>query len=452
MIKRETAPLPSALVPFEIPEIKLIKASGGLEVFYVRKEKLPIVQAIFISSAGSTYDPEGKNGLAFLTSLLIDEGAAEYDALQLNNELEKLGTISGISISHDAFTFSILSLKENFERSFQLISKIILEPRFEENDFNREKKKTLDKILQLKDEPSYIANSAFEKRIFAGTNYSNPEIGFEKSVNPISNTEIKDFYRNEFLRSDLKIILTGNITEDEILKLIDRYLSVWNFDNTPKDRKIIFPASEPGLYIVDKKDSAQSEIRVGHLVKSRNSEDYHAARLMNTILGGQFSSRINLNLRERRGFTYGAGSALNYNKETGYLEISTAVNIDNSADAVIEILNEMKLIRENISKAEIEFARSYLTKQFPSRFETYSQIARNISPIILHKLPIDYYNHYQSIIENVTEEEILNAAKEYVIPEKSIILITGDKEKIIGQLKGKLDMEPTELDIYGIPI
>lgn len=452
MIKRETAPLPSALVPFEIPEIKLIKASGGLEVFYVRKEKLPIVQAIFISSAGSTYDPEGKNGLAFLTSLLIDEGAAEYDALQLNNELEKLGTISGISISHDAFTFSILSLKENFERSFQLISKIILEPRFEENDFNREKKKTLDKILQLKDEPSYIANSAFEKRIFAGTNYSNPEIGFEKSVNPISNTEIKDFYRNEFLRSDLKIILTGNITEDEILKLIDRYLSAWNFDNTPKDRKIIFPASEPGLYIVEKKDSAQSEIRVGHLVKSRNSEDYHAARLMNTILGGQFSSRINLNLRERRGFTYGAGSALNYNKETGYLEISTAVNIDNSADAVIEILNEMKLIRENISNAEIEFARSYLTKQFPSRFETYSQIARNISPIILHKLPIDYYNHYQSIIENVTEEEILNAAKEYVIPEKSIILITGDKEKIIGQLKGKLDMEPTELDIYGIPI
>ncbi|HOI30692.1 MAG TPA: pitrilysin family protein [Melioribacteraceae bacterium] len=452
MIKRETAPLPSALVPFEIPEIKLIKATGGLEVYYVQKEKLPIIQAIFISSAGSIYDPEGKNGLAFLTSLLIDEGAAEYDALQLNNELEKLGTITGISISHDAFTFSILSLKEHFERSFELISKIILEPRFEENDFNREKKKTLDKILQLKDEPSYIANSAFEKRIFAGTNYSNPEIGFEESVKSIANGEIKDFYRNEFLRSDLKIILTGNITGDEILNLINRYLSAWNFDNQLRRQKLFSPAVLPGLYIVDKKESAQSEIRVGNLIKNRNSEDYHAARLMNTILGGQFSSRINLNLREKRGYTYGAGSALNYNKESGYFEISTAVNIDNSADAVVEILNEMKLIRENITQAEIEFARSYLIKQFPSRFETYTQIARNISPLILHNLPIDYYHHYQSMIENVKEEEILKAAKEYVLPEKSVILITGDKEKIVRQLGSKLDMEPSELDIYGNPV
>lgn len=452
MIKRESAPLPSALVPFEIPEIKLIKVSGGLEVYYVRKEKLPIVQAILISNAGSFRDPERKNGLAFLTSLLIDEGAAEYDALQLNNELEKLGTITGISVSHDAFTFSILSLKEHFERSFQLISKIILEPRFGENDFNREKKKTLDKILQLRDEPSYIANTAFEKRIYSGTNYSYPEIGYENSVRQITNLEIKDFYRNEFSRSDLKIILTGNITEDEIVILCNRYLSAWSFNNLQPDSKLISPSAIPGLYIVDKKESAQSEIRVGNLIKNRNSEDYHAARIMNTILGGQFSSRINLNLRERRGYTYGAGSALNYNKESGYFEISTAVNIDNSADAVIEILNEMRQIRENITESEIEFARSYLIKQFPSRFETYTQIARNISPLVMHKLPIDYYNHYQSMIENVTKEEILKAAEEYVLPEKSVILIAGDKEKITRQLLGKMELGPVELDIYGNPI
>ncbi|MDQ7817116.1 MAG: pitrilysin family protein [Melioribacteraceae bacterium] len=448
-MNRSSAPEPTKKISFDIPQIKVLNLNNGLEVYYVKKEKLPIVQSVIISSTGSIGDPDDKKGLAFLTSLLIDEGAGGYDALQLNNELEKLGTITSISANHDTFSFSILSLKENFERSFELLSKIILEPRFEEKDFAREKKKMLDKILQLKDEPSFIASSAFEKRLFKDAPYGSPEIGFEQTASRISNGDVKSFYRKNFRGSNFKSIVVGNITEEEIVRLFNKYLNTLKSKYGEND-PIILPAQEKTkIYFVDKKDSAQSEIRIGHITKKRDAEDFYAARLMNTILGGQFSSRINLNLREKRGLTYGAGSSINYFKNAGYLEVSTAVNINNTGEAVSEIVNELNLIREKIFDEEIEFAKSYLIKQFPSKFETYTQIAKNISPLIVHNLPIDYYYSYEKSIELVTTDEIGKAALEYIKPDETTIVVVGDKTEVIPQLRSLSSSEPIELDIYG---
>jgi zinc protease len=447
-MNRSSAPIPYENISFEIPQIKVINLNNGIDCYFVPKEKLPIVKLIIISSAGSINDPAEKKGLTFLTSLLIDEGAGEYDSLQLNNEIEKLGTISSIQVNHDSFMFSILSLKEHFERSLELLSKIILEPRFEENDFLREKKRMLDKILQLKDEPSYIATSAFEKRIFSNSPYSDPEIGYENTASVISKNDVTEFYKSNFSRSKFSAIIVGNITEGETAGLFNKYLGSLQ---SQKSETIINVSSvvRKNIYFIDKKESAQSEIRIGNLTKPRKVEDYDAARIMNTILGGQFSSRINLNLREKRGLTYGAGSSLNYTKSAGYLEVSTAVNIKNTTEAIEEILNEFNLIRQNIRHDEIEFAKSYLIKQFPSRFETYIQIANNISPLITHDLPADYYNSYVSKIENVTKEEIQKAALEYVKPDEAIIVIVGDKNEILHQIKNLGIGEPVELDIYG---
>lgn len=447
-MNRSSAPIPLEKISFEIPQISFINLSNGIDLYFIQKEKLPIVKLILISSSGSLNDPVDKKGLTFLTSLLIDEGAGEYDALQLNNEIEKLGTILSILVNHDTFTLSVLSLKEHFERSFELLSKIILEPRFEETDFHREKKRMLDKILQLKDEPSYIATTAFEKRLFINSPYAYPEIGYEETSTAISKNDVTEFYKSNFCRSKFSAIIVGNITEGEAAGLFNKYLGSLK---SQKSETVVNVSSgvKKNIYFIDKKESAQSEIRIGNLTKPRKAEDYNAARIMNTILGGQFSSRINLNLREKRGLTYGAGSSLNYSKNTGYLEISTAVNIKNTSEAIQEIMNEMNLIRQNISKDEIDFAKSYLIKQFPSRFETYTQIASNISPLIMHELPIDYYNSYESKIENVTPEEIQRAALEYVKPDEAIIVVVGDKLEVIPQLKTFSEITPVELDLNG---
>lgn len=450
MIDRSKIPLPRKEFSFFIPEIKILKLHNGLEIYFVKKENLPIVQLSFISFAGSINDPVEKYGTGFLTSLLIDEGAAEYDSLQLNNELEKLGTISSININHDVFSLGILSLKENFERSLQLLSKIIFEPRLEQKDFDREKKKILDKILQLKDEPSYIATTNFEKLIFANTKYSNPEIGNSHSVNNISLDDVKNFYYN-FFQFSASVILVGNITESETYELFNKYFSQWKSPNKSWDGELnIITRPKKSIYLIDKKESAQTELRIGHLSKNRFADDYYSCKVMNTILGGQFSSRINLNLREKKGFTYGVGSSFHYNLKYGYFGIATAVNIQNTSEAILEILFEIEEIRRNISQDEVDFAKSYLTKQFPSKFETYSQISKNISPLILYSLPIDYYKDYTAKIQSVELKDAILSANENIFPEDIIVLAVGDKNIIVPQISKNFDIEIIELDLDGL--
>ncbi|MBI1937064.1 MAG: insulinase family protein [Ignavibacteriales bacterium] len=447
-VDRSTPPESGEKISFEIPQIKVLELNNGIEIYFVQKDKLPIVQTFAMTFSGSRLDPSDKKGLAFLTSLLIDEGAAEYDALQLNNEIEKLGSVLMISSDHDNFSFSLLSLKENFERSVELFSKIILRPRFEEKDFNREKKKTLDRLIQLSDEPSFIASSAFEKQIFQNVNYAFPEIGYPETVATISNEDVIGFYKNFIEEADIKIVVVGALDENELIDLFEKYLSGWRQKRGSVEALPALQRSATKFFFCHKQDSAQAEIRIGHLSKNRNAGDFYSARIMNTILGGQFSSRINLNLRERRGFTYGAGSSFDYYKDAALFEVSTAVNIKNTAEAITEIFNELKGIKENISEEEINFAKSYLIKQFPSRFETYTQIAKNISPIIIHSLPVDYYNSYTADLDKVTSGEVKLAAEENIFPDQSVVIAVGDKKEILPQLKTLSD-DIIELDIYG---
>lgn len=450
MIDISKSPQPELSVNFEIPKVKLLKTGNVPDIYYVKKEKLPIVQLILYSSAGSKFDPQDRKGLCFLTSLLIDEGAGRFDALQLNNEFEKLGTVLNISVDHDTFSFSLLSLQENFKYSLELLSKIINEPRFEEKDFAREKKKVLDRILQLKEEPSYIASYVFDKLIFKDSYYAFPEIGFEDSVARISNSDIKKFFNDAFRSSNKSLIIVGSVNEDEIIELVEKYLP--DRLQHQADRFVQPVKEKTKFYLVDKKDSAQTEIRIGHLTNKRNEKDFYSTRIMNTILGGQFSSRINLNLREKKGFTYGAGSSFNYLVNSGYFNVSTSVNIKNTGEAVAEIIKELEEIKKNISDEEIEFAKSNLIKQFPSKFETYSQIANNISPIILHSLPLNYYENYTNRLDLTTKEEIINSAKESINTDKLIVVCVGDKKIIEPQLKMFAGNDITELDLLGNPV
>jgi zinc protease len=449
MLNRSITPLPTKELSFNMPEIKFLKLGNGIDISFVRKEKLPIVYTEIIVFSGSRFDPSDKKGLGYLTSLLMDEGAGEFDALQLSEEFEKLGSVFSISTDHDTTILSILSLTENFERSLELVSKIVLKPRFDEKDFRREKKKILDRILQLKDEPSFIASSAFERRIFGEQYYGFPEIGFAESVARISNNDIKDIFARTFTSSNAKIVAVGNLTETEIVKLFDKYFNEWtsSSDNyqyfeTPGRKKTSY-------YFIHKADSTQSEIRVGHISKKRNADDFIPTRIMNTILGGQFSSRINSNLREKRGFTYGANSSFSYYKEAGLFEISTAVNIENTGEAITEILKELNGIRDHITDEEINFAKSYLIKQFPSRFETLNQIAKNLESLLIHSLPTSELLNYTNKVKSAANEEVRASAINNVLPDELVVVAVGDRKNIFQQLKQIPGAEPIELDFYG---
>lgn len=449
MIDRSTAPTPEKSLSFILPDLKELELANGIKLFFVRKEKLPIIFTDVLVFAGSKYDLPLKRGTGYLTSLLIDEGAAEYDSLALNGEFEKLGSVFSVSSNHDLISMTLLSLKENFNRSLELLSKVILTPRFDDLDFEREKKKVLDRILQLKDESSFIASSAFDKKIFGDTSYAFPEIGYENTVEGINNNDVRSFYRENITAANSKFIVVGNLTESEAIDYFNKYLGEWNTTHNSKPVSEIPKRSSTNFYFVHKENSAQSEIRIGHIAKKRNAIDYIPTKIMNTILGGQFSSRINLNLREAKGYTYGANSSYHYHRDAGLFEVSTAVDIENTGAAISEILKELEGIRKNILPEEIDLAKSYLIKQFPSRFETYSQVAKNIEQLLIHELPIEELKDYTKKIESATHDEIYTSALENVFPDELVVVAVGDRSKIASQLQKLTDKEVCELDLNG---
>lgn len=433
---------------FDLPSINSFSLENGLQVYFSEKQKLPIIKLNLMIPAGSKFDAYGHEGLAYLTSLLIDEGAGKYDALQIANEIDKLGSSIDISTSVDYIFLSLTSLTENFERTLELFSLIVSSPLFNQKSFDREKKKHITKILQSFDDASYIAANAFQRNIFKGTPYDTPILGFSKSVEAFDLTLVKDFYSNFFHSPDTKLIAVGAFSKKELSVLLNKYLGNYQLNKETPYRDISIKNEPARLYFVNKEGAAQSEIVAGHLVKDRSADDYLAAKVANSILGGQFSSRINLNLREDKGYTYGAHSSLSYNKNLGYFNISTSVQSEFTLSSIIEIRKEINLIRENINDVEIDFAKSSLVKQFPSVFETYSQLVQRITTKVTHNLE-DYYENYIQDIWDLTHNEIQIAAREYFSPEKSSFFIVGDKEIIFDDLKKITDLELIELDKLG---
>jgi len=434
-INRKIKPEPSGEIEFKLPPVKEFTTSNGLKVLFAKKDKLPIVRFLLLVDAGSVYD-SGKFGLANLTAMMLDEGAGGLNALQLIDEIDILGSHLNIRSDEDTVYISLQTLKENIERSFEIFSKVIASPHFDEKDFQREKRKALTRIIQRKDNPDEIADTIFELKLYNKENpYAHLPLGYESTVNSITINDIQNYYKNYFSPQNSALIVVGDTNEVEIQNLINKYLGNWK--NEPAEHINISPPLRRGSRIIfcHKENAMQSEIRAGHLASKRNEGNFFARHLLNTILGGQFSSRINLNLREDKGYTYGAFSRFNYFKRQAHFYVSTSVSTENTGNAIEEILNELQKIREGITEQELDFAKSSVIRRFPSNFETYSQVATNLSGRIIFSLPEDYFDTYIDNIKNVTLDDVNREAVREILTEETLIAIVGDKNKAAAQLK-----------------
>lgn len=449
MIDRKSKPELKSDIRFKLPHTNEIILDNGLRLIFINKNKLPLVRLNLILNAGSKYDPKNKKGLSYLTSLVLDEGADGMDALQLSDEFDILGTSFNVSTDNDLINLSLQTLSENLERSLELFSKVLLKPSFNNEDFEREKKKLITRIMQSKDDPEYLADQIFDRVILGkSNNYSYPVSGYETTVESIKIDEIKDHYKNFFIPSNSSLIVVGNADHYELTSLLNKYFGDWK--NTRNDFSFSASSAEPSkkIYLNHKSDSVQTEIRVGHITPNRNQKDFFQRYLLNTILGGQFTSRINLNLRERNGYTYGATSRFQYFKDTAFFEVSTSVGIENTVNAIKEILFELENIHNGISDTELEFAKSSITKKFPLNFETYRQIASGVAGKILFNLPDNYFDTYIQNVNAVTKLEVDQAAKEFIMNDKLTIVLVGDKNLLLPKL-GDLKIELAEVDLFG---
>lgn len=449
-LNRAVKPFPKEEISFSLPEIENFCLSNGLRVLHVKKDTLPIININLVFYAGSKYDPSGRKGLANLFGMVADEGAGIYDTLALSDELDTLGTSLNINRDSDSIYYSLQTLTEHYAKSLDLFCDVLLSPRFEDAAFEREKRKILTRILQIKDAPDELADIAFERIIYGDDNpYSHPVFGYADTVQQINNAEVKDFYKNFIFPSNGFLVCVGNITADHLKKSFEDKLNTWTIEGTNNFTLVNSKETAPKIYLLHKEGTVQSEIRCGHLTCKRNEMDYFPKSILNMILGGQFSSRINLNLREDKGYTYGALSRFNYHKDAAHFYVSTSVGAENTANALIEIDKEINKIKEGISDEELKFTKSSMIRKFPSNFETLRQISVNLIGKVVYGLKNDYFNTYIESVLNVTKEDVNKAAADNIFPENIKYVITGDKNIIRPQLKNIMFADVVEINSDG---
>ena len=435
ILNRAVKPTPNKNISFELPQIEKFRLQNGLEGLFIQKKKLPIIRLSLIVNAGSKFDSDNKKGLSNLLAMVIDEGAGKYSALEISEEFDTLGANFAVNSNHDKIYLILQTLTENFDKALELFCTVVTAPHFSDEDFLRQKRKTLTHLLQLKDDPEEIADTVFSYVLFGEENpYAFPTSGYDDHIESISVDDIKDHYKKYLTPDNSTLVVVGDASVKELIEKLDYHLGWWKPEGLHFKLNFNTKESANQIFLVDKKDSVQTEIRIGYPSSRRNIEDFFPKLVLNTILGGPFTSRINLNLRENKGYTYGASSSFGYLQESGFFIVSTSVGIENTANAIKEILDELTKIREGITDTELEFAKSFLVRQFPASFETYRQISSNLTTMVIHSLPDNYFNTYLENLQRISIKDVNKAAQENIFAGNLSIVIVGDKEKLLPQL------------------
>lgn len=426
-------PTPGPAREYHFPRFGRHVLDNGITVIVATVTKLPLVSVATVIDATAVLDPAGKEGIAELTAQALREGTRERNGVQLALELEKLGTSLEAGADWDSTVASMTVLKSNLKSAFSIFGNALMFPAFREEDMERLKAERLAERIQILDEPRGLADEAFARFLYqAKARYSTPMSGTSKSVSAATRDDIETFYRENYSPNATTVILAGDLTMDEGVELVTSMFGKWS--GTRRSQKVV--ADDPArtsraVEIVVKPDAAQSELRIGHVGVPRTHPDYFTIVVMNAVLGGLFSSRINLNLREAHGYTYGASSYYDWRRQSGPFVISTAVQTEVTAAAISETLKEIDGMRENeIGEDELTLATSYLEGVFPIRYETTSAIAGALVNMVTFGLPENYFDTYRQKIASVTTQDVLAAAKKHVKPEELQVTVVGNPDLI----------------------
>lgn len=428
-----TRPTPGPAREYHFPRFSKHVLDSGITVIVATVTKLPLVSVATVIDATAILDPIGKEGVAELTAQALREGTPERNGVQLALDLEKLGTSLEAGADWDSTVASMTVLKSNLKSAFSIFADALLSPAFREEDIERLKAERLAERIQILDEPRGLADESFARFLYEpNARYSAPMSGSSKSVSAITRDDVQGFYRENYSPNGATVILAGDLTIDEGIELVSSTLGKWS--GTQKDQKIKADnaaRNSRAVEIIAKPDAAQSELRIGHVGVPRTHPDYFSIVVMNAVLGGLFSSRINLNLREAHGYTYGASSYYDWRRQSGPFVISTAVQSEVTAAAISETLKEIDGMRDKeIGEDELTLATSYLEGVFPIRYETTSAIAGALVNMVTFGLPENYFDTYRQKIASVTTQDVLTAAKKHVKPEELQVTVVGNPDLI----------------------
>lgn len=443
---RSVAPKPGPVPALKLPEIQKRTLSNGLPVWIVELHKVPVVHATLVLKSGAGADPAGKYGVASLTAEMLDEGAGSRDALQIADAVDYLGANLSTSSTSDATFVDLHVPVARLGEALPIMADVALRPTFSQAELQRVREELLTSILQAEDDPASLIQFAFPRLVYGPQHrYGTMAIGTAASVKGFSEADLRQFHSRHYVPSNAVLIVTGDVTPDRVMSQLEGAFGAWK--GTAAATATVPAATQLAtrqVYLIDKPGAAQSQIRIGWVGVPRSTPDYFALRVLNTILGGSFTSRLNQNLREDHGYAYGAGSSFEMRAAAGPFYAAAPVQTDKTSEALTEFFKELDAIRRPIPAGELEKAKSFLALSLPRSFATTQSLAGSLAQVFVYDLPADYYATYTDRVRAVTSADVQRAAERYIQPDKFAVVVVGDRKVIEPGIKA-LNLGPIRI-------
>ena len=433
---RSQLPTPGATRTFPFPAIEKSTLPNGLRVWTVHHTQVPLVAFTLLIRRGAASDPAGKEGLAAVTADMLDEGSGTRSAIEIHEALARLGAQFDTDIGSDATVASVTVLSRFTQRALQLLSDVVVRPANREEDFLRVRQLRLHRLTQMRDMPGAVADRAFLRLVYGPHPYGHSPIGSEASLAAMSVDDVRAFHAAAIRPDAATLIAVGDCDHGAMVQLAGEAFADWTGHGSAEPGNGGPLPKSARLNVVARPKAPQSELRIGQVAVARDTPDYHPLVVANTILGGQFVSRINLNLREDKGLTYGARTAFEFRRHPGPFVLQVSVQTSGTAKAIEESLGEIAGIRGTrpVTPAELELGIAALTRGYARSFETGEQLGRAALQLALYNLPDDYFEQFVPRIECVTADDVSRVMTKHLDPSRVVTLVVGDLDVIAHEL------------------
>ncbi len=424
---------------FEFPAFRHTRLDNGLRIIAARSPRVPLSSLQVLIPAGGQYDTLDRPGLANLHGSLLDEGTDRRTSLEIARLIEGLGGSASSGAGWNSAWVEVVSLSRHLDSGHELLAEIVRSPSFPQREIDRLRLDLRAEILRRKGVPSSLAQRVFAAAVYGGTVYGQQLIGTEESLDQLDRECLCDYYQRHVGPDGSTAIVVGDLDPEAEIARIERTFGDWQPPASQPD----LPEIEPPLigrtevHVVNRPESSQTQLQLGHVGLPRDHSDFPRMLLLNTIFGGKFTSRINLNLREKHGFTYGAQSFFASRRGPGPFAVTTAVANDVAGAAIEQLLLEMRRIREQpVDDEEMRETQDYMVGVFPYTLQTIGGLVRRLETIAIYDLPLDYYDRYPAVLYDLSREDLLEAAREHLHPDRLVVVGVGPAEALVSQLDG----------------
>ena len=429
----------------KLPAIEKRQLSNGIPVWFVELHEVPVVQVNLVVMSGSGDDPVGAYGISSFTTAMLEEGAGSRSALEIADAVDFLGASLSATSGSDSSAVRLHVPVSRLADALPIMADVALRPTFPKDELERLRQQRLTGLLQARDDPATIASLAFSRVLYGPAHrYGTAMMGTADTIGKFTVEDLRAYYTSRFRPGNAVLLVVGDVKPDTVQPLLEKAFGTW-MGGAPAAR-VPLPAvparTRREVYLVDKPGAPQSEIRIGSVGVPRSTPDYFPIQVMNTILGGSFSSRLNENLREKHGYTYGAGSSFDMRSSAGPFAAVAAVQTDKTSEALKEFFSELNGIRQPAPADEVSRSRNYIALRFPGTFETTADVSSRLEQLIVYRLPENYFRQYVENVEAVSPGDVGRAATQYVQPDKVVVVVVGDLKVVEPGIRA-LNLGPT---------